>query len=228
MKTVLIVDDEPKIREVVASYLRKEGYLTIEAGSGSEALELVEKGKLDFIILDLMLPDISGEEVCRRVRRFSPVPVLMLTAKSSGTSKINGLSLGADDYLVKPFDPNELTARVRAILRRSGGDTLLADRISFHEDRLVLDIPGQKVYVEGTEVNLTPNEYKLLLVMARHPQRVFSRTELVEKVLGFDYEGDERTIDQHVKNLRQKIERDPREPFFLVTVFGKGYRFQGG
>ncbi|MBP1154664.1 MULTISPECIES: response regulator transcription factor [unclassified Paenibacillus] len=228
MKTILIVDDEAKIREVVASYLRKEGYLTIEAGSGSEALELAEKGNLDFIILDLMLPDISGEEVCRRVRRFSPIPVLMLTAKSSGTSKINGLSLGADDYLVKPFDPNELTARVRAILRRSGGDTLLADRISFQEDRLVLDIPGQKVYVSGEKVSLTPNEFRLLVVMARHPQRVFSRAELVEKVLGFDFEGDERTIDQHVKNLRQKIERDPREPFFLVTVFGKGYRFQGG
>ncbi|UHA75100.1 response regulator transcription factor [Paenibacillus sp. 481] len=227
MKTVLVVDDEAKIREVIVSYLHRAGYRTAEAGTGLEAIHIIEQQNMNMVVLDLMLPDLSGEEVCRSVRKLSSVPIIMLTAKSSASSKINGLTLGADDYIVKPFDPNELVARIRTVLRRTEGESLLADRMSFDNDALTLDAVQHKVYVHQSEIGLTPNEYKLLLVMARHPQRMFTREELIEKVLGFDYVGDERTIDQHIKNLRQKVEADPKKPRYIVTVFGKGYRFQG-
>jgi len=226
--TVLVVDDEEKIRDVVVSYLQMEGYATIQASSGTEALELLSTTDADMVILDLMLPDLSGEEVCRRIRQSSPIPVLMLTAKIAEDDRIQGLTLGADDYVLKPFSPRELVARVKAIMRRTQENTLLAERISFHEGELVIDCSGHEVYKQGSLVGLTPNEYKLLLVLARYPGRYFSREELVEKVLGFDFEGDSRTIDQHIKNLRQKIESDPRSPAFITTVYGVGYRFDGG
>lgn len=226
--TVLVVDDEEKIRDVVVSYLQMEGFATIQAASGTEALELLSTTDADMVILDLMLPDLSGEEVCRRIRQASPIPVLMLTAKIAEDDRIQGLALGADDYVLKPFSPRELVARVKAIMRRTQENTLLAERISFHEGELIIDCSGHEVYKQGSLVGLTPNEYKLLLVLARHPGRYFSREELVEKVLGFDFKGDSRTIDQHVKNLRQKIESDPRSPAFITTVYGVGYRFDGG
>jgi DNA-binding response OmpR family regulator len=228
MKTILIVDDEEKIREVVASYLQNEGYATLESGTGNKALELVRGGNVDLLILDLMLPDMSGEDVCRVIRQFSPVPVIMLTAKVSEDDRVQGLTLGADDYVVKPFSPRELTARVKAILRRAQDDTLLAEIISFHNDDLVIRPIKHEVYKIGNLISLTPNEYKLLLIMAHHPNRTFTREELIEKVLGFDFEGDTRSIDQHVKNLRQKIESDPKKPQYIVTVFSVGYRFTGG
>lgn len=228
MKTILIVDDEEKIREVVASYLQNEGYATVEAGTGNKALELVRGGNVDLLILDLMLPDMSGEDVCRAIRQFSPVPVIMLTAKVSEDDRVQGLTLGADDYVVKPFSPRELTARVKAILRRTQDDTLLAEIISFHNDDLVIRPMKHEVYKIGNLISLTPNEYKLLLIMAHHPNRTFTREELIEKVLGFDFEGDTRSIDQHVKNLRQKIESDPKKPQYIVIVFSVGYRFTGG
>lgn len=228
MKTILIVDDEEKIREVVASYLQNEGYATIQSGTGNKALELVRGGNVDLLILDLMLPDMNGEDVCRAIRQFSPVPVIMLTAKVSEDDRVQGLTLGADDYVVKPFSPRELTARVKAILRRTQDDTLLAEIISFHNDDLVIRPMKHEVYKIGNLISLTPNEYKLLLILAHHPNRTFTREELIEKLLGFDFEGDTRSIDQHVKNLRQKIESDPKKPKYIVTVFSVGYRFTGG
>ncbi|PWK11235.1 response regulator transcription factor [Tumebacillus permanentifrigoris] len=230
MKTILIVDDEAKIRDVVASYLQKENYRTLEAATGREALEHLNTSnpQIDLCILDLMLPDISGEEVCRQIRRTSALPILMLTAKVTEDDRIAGLSLGADDYLSKPFSPRELVARVKAILRRSSEHQLLADRVEFDGGALLIDTVKHEVYRDQHALTLTPNEYKLLLVLARHPLRTFTRDELVEKVLGFDFEGDPRTIDQHMKNLRQKLESDPKSPRYLVTVYGIGYKFAGG
>lgn len=228
MKTILMVDDEEKIREVVISYLAKDGFKTMEAASGKEALEHVRGGNVDLVILDLMLPDVSGEEVCRSIRQFSAVPVIMLTAKVGEDDRVHGLTLGADDYVLKPFSPRELLARVKAIMRRTQSDSLLAETISFQNSDLVIQPSKHEVYKKGELVSLTPNEYKLLLTMARHPDRAFGREELIEKVLGFDFDGDARAIDQHVKNLRQKIESDPKSPQYIVTVFAVGYRFSGG
>jgi two-component system, OmpR family, response regulator ResD len=228
MKTILIVDDEEKIREVVVSYLQIEGYQTVEAGTGNQALEFVRRGNINLIILDLMLPDMSGEDVCIAIRQFSPIPAIMLTAKVSEDNRVHGLTLGADDYVVKPFSPRELTARVKANLRRAQDDTLLAETISFQNGDLIIRPSKHEVYKKGSLVSLTPNEYKLLLILARHPNRTFTREELIEKVLGIDFEGDARSIDQHVKNLRHKIESDPKKPQYIVTVFSVGYRFTGG
>ncbi len=228
MKTILIVEDEPKLLEVVSSYLKKEGFNTLEALTANEAIHFVTNNSVDFVILDLMLPDMSGEALCQRIRQTHTLPILMLTAKVSEEDRINGLSLGADDYMVKPFSPRELVLRVKTILRRSGEEGLLAEQITYNRGELKVDTRKQEVYKHGNLVNLTPNEYKLLLTFGRHPNRVFSREELVEKILGFDYEGDSRTIDQHVKNLRYKIEEDSKKPRYIVTVFGVGYKFTGG
>lgn len=228
MKTILVVDDEEKIREVVVSYLERSGYKTLEAETGMEALETVRSTALDLVILDLMLPDVTGEEVCQHIRRLSSVPVLMLTAKVALEDRVRGLQLGADDYLVKPFSPREMVERVRAILRRSNEQALLAERISFDDGELVIDSLDNRVLKHEVPINLTPNEYKLLVVLARNPRRIFTREELIEKVLGFDFEGDVRTIDQHVKNVRHKIESDPKRPKYVVTVYGVGYKFTGG
>ncbi|MET3729843.1 DNA-binding response OmpR family regulator [Fictibacillus halophilus] len=228
MKTILIVEDEPKLLEVVSSYLKKEGFNTLEALTANEAIHFVTNNSVDFVILDLMLPDMSGEALCQRIRQTHTLPILMLTAKVSEEDRINGLSLGADDYMVKPFSPRELVLRVKTILRRSGEEGLLAEQITYNRGELKVDTRKQEVYKHGNLVNLTPNEYKLLLTFGRHPNRVFSREELVEKILGFDYEGDSRTIDQHVKNLRYKVEEDSKKPRYIVTVFGVGYKFTGG
>lgn len=228
IKTILVVDDEEKIRDVVLSYLKNDGYHTLEAETGEQALEYVRKGNVDLVILDLMLPDLTGEKVCNQIRQQSSIPILMLTAKVTDEDRIQGLSMGADDYVIKPFNPRELMARVRAILRRTSDDTLLADRISFHNEALAIDTKLHQVYKGGSLVNVTPNEYKLLITLARHPERYFTREDLIEKVLGFDFEGDARTIDQHIKNLRHKIEANPKDPQFIMTVYGLGYRFAGG
>ncbi|MBD3919098.1 response regulator transcription factor [Paenibacillus sp. PR3] len=228
MKTILIVDDEEKIREVVVSYLQKDGFRTIEADTGITALELVRSGNIDLVILDLMLPDLSGVEVCKSIRQISTMPIIMLTAKVTEDDRILGLSLGADDYVLKPFSTRELIARVKANLRRAQDDILLAETISYKDGDLILHPSKHEVHKCGSRVTLTPNEYRLLQTFARHPGRTFSREELIEKVLGFDFEGNVRAIDQHVKNLRQKIESDPKKPEYVVTVFAVGYRFIGG
>jgi DNA-binding response OmpR family regulator len=228
MKTILIVDDEPKLREVVSSYLKNEGFLTLVASNGKDALHYISAKNVDLVVLDLMLPDMSGEEICQAIRRQFSVPILMLTAKVNEEDRIKGLSIGADDYMIKPFSPRELVLRVKTILRRSGDGELLAEQITYNDGELKIAADKQDVHVKGRLINLTPNEYKLLITFARHPNRIFSRDELIEKILGFDYEGGTRTIDQHVKNLRHKIESNPKEPKYIITAFAMGYKFTGG
>ena len=224
-KKIVVIDDEASVQDVVRGYLERDGYLVYVAGNGAEGLALAEKMEPGLIVLDLMLPDVSGEEICSEIRSRSDVPILMLTAKSAEEERVGGLTLGADDYLTKPFSPRELVARVRAILRRSGGtDTPLVEKLSFDDGRLVIDTVEHEVLVEGKPVDLTPNEYKLLVTLARYPGRVYSRYELINHVQGYDFEGYERTMDVHVKNLRRKIEPDPRHPQYVETVFGSGYR----
>lgn len=227
-KNILIVDDEEKIREVLLSYLQNEGYECKEAANGKDTLAIIEKGRVDLVILDLMLPDLKGEEVCRRIRQISSVPILMLTAKISDDDRINGLSIGADDYVIKPFNPKEIMARVKVILRRSQDDALLSDRVAFGDGELVIDTQLHEVHKSGEQVNLTPNEFKLLVTMVKRPERLYTREQLADIVLGYEFVGDVRTIDQHIKNLRQKIEPDPKRPKYILTVYGVGYRFAGG
>ena len=195
-RKILLVEDEKAIRDAVAAYLEREGYYVVGVGDGQSAVEEFEKHQFDLIILDLMLPKLSGERVCRAIRDTSDVPIIMLTAKGEVEDRIIGLELGADDYLIKPFSPRELVARVRALLRRTHmTDEPQPEVLDFTD--LVIDISGHKILVEGKEVDLTASEFKLLTTLARHPGRVYTRMELVEKVLGYDFEGYERTIDSH-------------------------------
>lgn len=224
-RRVLLVEDEKSIRQAVAAYLEREGYWVTEAADGQAAIDAFEKHRFDVVVLDLMLPKVPGEEVCRTIRDTSDVPIIMLTAKGEIEDRISGLELGADDYLVKPFSPRELVARVKALLRRAhAASEPQRDKLVFGE--LEIDTAGHKVFVASEEVDLTASEFKLLTTLARYPGRVYSRMELVEKVLGYDFEGYERTIDSHVKNLRAKLGDDPREPRFIYTVHGVGYRFE--
>jgi len=222
---IVVIDDEPSVREVVQAYLEKDGYHVFAAANGAEGLALAERTQPALIVLDLMLPDISGEEICSEIRSRSDVPVLMLTAKASEEERIAGLVSGADDYLVKPFSPRELVARVRAVLRRTQGvDEPLVELFSLDEGRLTIDTVRHEVSSGGSVVDLTPNEFKLLVTLARYPGRVYSRYELINRVQGYDFEGYERTIDVHVKNLRKKIEPDPAHPRYVETVIGVGYK----
>jgi len=223
MSTILIVDDEPQILEILSSYLRKEGYHVITAEDGRQALECAATYPIGLIILELMLPDMTGEEVCREIRKNSRVPILMLTAKSGEADRITGLEIGTDDYIVKPFSPRELVARVRAILRRIGDYQILSDLIKLGE--LSISLREKSVTRKGQAVEMTPNEFRLLTTLVRHPGRTWSREELVEEVLGMDFVGSDRTIDMHIKNLRQKLEDDPKQPEYIKTVYGLGYRF---
>ena len=225
-KKVVVVDDDPSVQEVVRAYLERDGYLVYVAGTAGEGLAVAEKVKPGLIVLDLMLPDRAGEDVAREVRERSDVPILMLTAKASEDERVAGLALGADDYLTKPFSPRELVARVRAILRRTqGGEQPLVPLMSFGDGSLEIDTVSHEVRRDGSEVELTRNEYTLLTTLARYPGRVYSRFELINHVQGYDFEGYERTIDAHVKNLRRKLEPDPKHPRYVETVFGVGYRF---
>jgi DNA-binding response OmpR family regulator len=222
---IVVIDDEESVRDVVKAYLEKDGFTVYVAANGRDGLALAERRSPDLIVLDLMLPDISGEEICQEVRSRSDVPIVMLTAKASEDERIGGLIAGADDYLVKPFSPRELVARVHAVLRRTKGvETPLVEILRFDEGRLEIDTVKRAVVRDGAPVDLTPNEYKLLLALARYPGRAYSRFELVNRVQGYDYEGYERTIDVHVKNLRKKIEPDPARPRYIETVTGVGYR----
>jgi DNA-binding response OmpR family regulator len=225
---ILLVDDEKRILEVLEAYLEREGYEIHCADNGIDALKKAKKINPDLIVLDLMLPDISGEEVCRLVRKESDVPILMLTAKSAEDDRINGIVMGADDYLTKPFSPREVVVRVQAILRRVK-KTEKVERIEFNNKQLAIDLSKKEVTVKGQDVILTPIEYKLLTNMALNPGRVYSRMDLLEKIQdeGMYYEGYERSVDTHIKNLRKKIELDSRQPLFILTVFGMGYKFGG-
>ena len=223
-KKILLVEDEKAIREAVAAYFEREGYWVRSVGDGQAAVDEFEKHGFDLVVLDLMLPKLSGERVCRAIRDQSDVPIIMVTAKDQVEDRIIGLELGADDYLVKPFSPRELVARARALLRRVHADSE-PQREVLEFGELTIDVSGHKVMVSGKEIDLTASEFKLLTTLSRYPGRVYSRMELVEKVLGYDFEGYERTIDSHVKNLRAKLGDDPRNPTWLYTVHGVGYRF---
>lgn len=224
-RRILLVEDEKAIREAVSAYLEREGYWVTLAEDGQVALDQLAKHKFDLVVLDLMLPKVSGEQVCQVIRNSSDVPIIMLTAKGEVEDRIVGLELGADDYLVKPFSPRELVARVRALMRRARVETEpQRDRLDF--GTLQIDVSAHKAFLDEKEIDLTASEFKLLTTLARYPGRVYSRMELVEKVLGYDFEGYERTIDSHVKNLRAKLDDDPRDPTFIFTVHGVGYRFE--
>jgi len=224
---IFVVDDEVNLLEVIKDYLQKEGFEVYTSVNGEEALKLFPLLKPDFVILDLMLPDLSGEEICRRIRQESDVPILMLTAKSAVEDRIQGLALGADDYLVKPFSPRELVMRIKAILRRTGGKARSANVLTFNNRELEINLDEHIVRKNGQDVRLTPNEFEILLVLAQNPYKTFSRAQLINAALGYDFVGYERTIDTHIKNIRQKIEDNIKEPRYIVTVYGIGYKFQG-
>jgi len=225
---ILVVDDEIKIVEAVKSYLENNGYSVLEAYNGKEALDKFEKENPALVILDLMLPDITGEEICKALRKKSRVPIIMLTAKVEEEDILEGLKIGADDYVTKPFSPKQLVARVEAVLRRTDYTLVpLSGIISFNDDELVIDTLKYEVKRNGKVINLTPNEYKLLITMVKYPDKTFTREELICMALGEDFDGYDRTIDTHIKNIRQKIESDPRNPKYIITVHGVGYRFSG-
>jgi DNA-binding response OmpR family regulator len=221
---VLLVEDERKLRELVRSYLERAGLSVLSTGSGAEALSIAATGAPGLIVLDLGLPDVPGEEIAREVRAICPAPILILTARTAESDRIAGLELGADDYVTKPFSPRELVLRVQAILRRSGPREAVTGVTSFGEQSVVLDERRHVAMVRGAEVALTPTEWGILLVLATVPGRVYSRYELINRIRGYEFEGYERTIDSHVKNLRRKIEKDPADPKIVQTVLGGGYR----
>ena len=228
-KQVLVVDDEVKILEVVKSFLESKGYEVFTAENGKQAFSVFEKENISFVILDLMLPDLPGEEICMRLRQKSRVPILMLTAKVAEEDLLRGLDIGADDYLTKPFRLKELYARMEAILKRASGDLVpLYRRIAFREGDLVIDLESRSVKKRGKEANLTPNEFRILSALIKYPGRVFSRDKLIDSAFGEDFDGYDRSVDSHIKNLRQKIETDPKNPVYIQTVHGVGYRFGGG
>jgi two-component system OmpR family response regulator len=222
---ILIVDDEKQIVEIVKAYLEREGYRTIVAYDGKSALTMARKERPNLIILDLMLPEMTGWDVCRTLRVESDVPIIMLTARDDTTDKIVGLELGADDYVSKPFDPKELVSRVRAVLRRYSANP---KRNLINLGELLIDLEKRHAQRGGIEIQLTALEFNLLRVLAENPGRVYSRMQLIDKVQDDAYEGYERTIDSHIKNLRKKIEPDPEHPRYILTVYGVGYKAAGG
>lgn len=222
--TILVIEDEEKISGIVSGYLKKEGFDTKVAGTGEEALKLL-KGPFDLVILDLMLPDVSGEEICKIIRETSDAPIIMLTAKSGEDDRIKGLGLGADDYVVKPFSPRELVARVNAHLRRARRSAKKV--MGFNNGLLVIDTENREVVKNGFPVSLTSTEFRILAVLADKPGKVLTRLQIINIVQGYDFEGYDRTIDAHIKNLRHKIDDDPRNPIFIKTVHGVGYKFAG-
>jgi two-component system OmpR family response regulator len=223
-KKILVVDDERKIVEIVKAYLEKDGFKVIAAFDGRSALEQYRRSSPNLVILDLMLPEVSGWDVCRKIRQQSDVPVIMLTARDETTDKIVGLELGADDYVTKPFDPKELVTRVKAVLRRS--EVLPEGSGYLCVAGLEIDIDKRRVTRHGLVIELTPLEFDLLRAMAEQPGRVFSRMQLLDKVQGDAYVGYDRTIDSHIKNLRKKIESDPNHPHHIITVYGVGYKLE--
>ncbi len=220
---ILVIEDESKISKIVKDYLKKDRFEVTVAETGEKAISILKKG-FDLIILDLMLPDIAGEDICETIRKDSDLPIIMLTAKSEEEERIKGLGIGADDYVVKPFSPRELVARVKALLRRTKG---MKGIIRFNHGDLIIDSSHFEVRKYGSLVTLTPTELKLLQYLAERPGQVLTRLQLVNLILGYDFEGYDRTIDAHIKNIRQKIEDDPKTPWYIQTVYGIGYKFIG-
>ncbi|GAA4654993.1 response regulator transcription factor [Anaerocolumna aminovalerica] len=229
-KKVLIVDDEVKIVEFTEVYLINSGYEVYKAYTGKEALAIFQTQRIDLVLLDLMLPDISGEQICNEIRKTSKVPIIMLTAKSGDENIIHGLDIGADDYMTKPFSPRQMVARVNALLRRVKVETPPDQRegiIAFHKDNLIINHSDYTVKKSGENVSLTPSEFKILYTLANRPNKVFTRDELIHIAFEDDYLGYDRTIDSHIKNLRAKIEDNSKECRYILTVRGIGYKFGG-
>jgi DNA-binding response OmpR family regulator len=222
-RTILVVDDDKKIVDLVALYLKRDGYSVLTAYDGQEALDVARRKQPDLVVLDLLLPELEGTDVCRLLRAESAVPIIMLTARSTDDDKLRGLDIGADDYMTKPFNPRELVARVRAVLRRSAPMEPPSDDI--HYDDLTISFVRHEVTIGDRPANLTPTEFRLLEALVREPGRAFSRSELLDRAFGYNYEGVERTVDVHIMNLRRKIEREPGRRY-ISTVPGVGYRFE--
>lgn len=223
MNNILIIEDEKSVSDVLKAYLEKEGYGVYSTENGLDGIEVFRKEKIDLVILDLMLPDIEGEEVCKILRRISDVYIFMLTAKSALSDKIEGLNIGADEYLTKPLSPRELTARVNALFRRVGGNK--ENIISLDKGKLTIDMDRRLVKLNGEEISLTPNEFDILYVLASNKGKAFTREAIIERTFGIDFDGSDRIIDVHIKNLRKKIEEDSRSPKYILTVTKIGYKF---
>ncbi len=221
-QTILVVDDERQIAQIARDYLERAGFAVIASGDGKSALKIYEEQRPDLVVLDLGLPRLDGLEVARALRRGSNVPIIMLTARVDESDRLRGFEIGADDYMTKPFSPRELVARVRTVLRRSNTGAM-SDQ--FEVADLTIDVPRMHVERGGTAIDLTPTEFNLLLAMARHPGRVFTRAQLLDAVRGTEVDAFERAIDTHVKNVRRKLEPDTRHPRYLLTVYGIGYKF---
>lgn len=225
---VLVVDDDEKILKVLTAYLEKEDYTVITAKDGLEAVEKAFRLSPDIVLLDVMLPGIDGWEVCKEIRRTSSVPIIMLTARDAEADRIIGLELGADDYVVKPFSPKEVIARIRAIFRRLRPGERNSEDCILRLGEVILNKSNHSVSIDGAAVELTPTEYKLLELFLAHPGQVFSRLQLVENIQGDAFEGYERTIDSHIKNLRKKLNASPEDPHYIKTIYGVGYKLAGG
>jgi DNA-binding response OmpR family regulator len=225
MKNILLIEDEEKVAEVIKAYLEKEGYKVYWAARGLEGIKIFNEADFKLVILDLMLPDMDGEEVCKILRRISDVYIFMLTAKASLSDKIEGLNMGADEYLTKPFSPRELTARVNALFRRVANEE--QDKLNFDGGKLIVEKEKRIVKANGKEINLTPSEFDILIALIESRGNVLSREQLIEKVFGIDFEGMDRTVDVHIKNLRKKIEEDSKNPKYIITVTKAGYKFGG-
>jgi DNA-binding response OmpR family regulator len=224
----LVVEDEAKIAEALRAYLEKAGFAVVEAADGEAGLRSFDETCPDLVVLDLMLPKISGETVCQELRRVSRVPIVMLTAKSGEEDKVSGLTMGADDYVTKPFSPRELLARIQSILRRCGdGISPMYRSLSWNEGDLEMDFESRELKKNGAPVNVTPSEFRILSTLVKYPGRTFTRDELIDSALGMDFDGFERTVDSHIKNLRGKIEDDTANPAYILTVRGVGYKFGG-
>lgn len=227
-KKILVVDDEVKILEVVKAFLESKGYIVFTAEHAKQAFEILNNESVALILLDLMLPEIPGEEICKTIRKKSRVPIIMLTAKAEEADMPEGLGIGADDYITKPFSLRTLVARMEAVLRRSSNDlSPLFNKCSFNNGDLEIDFESRIVMKNKNDAKLTPNEFKILTALIKYPQKVFTREELIKIALGDDFEGYDRAIDSHIKNIRRKIEKNPKNPEYLRTVHGVGYKFGG-
>lgn len=225
---ILLVEDDRKIARVVQIYLEEAGFKVVHFEKGKEAINYVQNEMPILAILDLKLPDMSGEEVCQELKEIGDFPIILLTSKSSEEERVAGFALGADDYVVKPFSPKELVYRVKAVLKRAQKKDLKgSETISFNKGSLVIDGQTYEVKKNGSLLNLTPTEFKVLFTLASSPGRVLTREVIVDKALGYQFEGYERSVDAHIKNLRQKIEDDPKNPSLILTIYGFGYRFSG-
>lgn len=225
---ILIVEDEKGISKIIKSYLEKEGYNVFQAFDGKEGLNYFENEEIDLILLDLMIPEISGEELIKEIRNKSNVPVIMVTAKVNEEDIINGLKLGADDYMTKPFSPKELVQRIKTVLRRIEKYNIpRADIIKTTDGRLEMDLEYNRFFKDGKEISLTKNEFQIVKTLFSNPNKIFTREEIIEITFGFDYDAYDRAIDTHIKNIRQKIEDNPKKPSYIKTIYGMGYKSGG-